>query len=138
MLWTIFVILLVLWLLGLVTSYTLGGFIHILLVLAVVVLVINLVQGRRVCLVEVNKHETDDLDWDFVNRSGRTGPRLSRHQLHTSRKMSSMWDRCMSLRKLTSEFPFLQYSEGWHWLEGSCWWLWERGVSHSSDYESGL
>lgn len=47
MLWTIFVILLVLWLLGLVTSYTLGGFIHILLVLAVVVLVINLVQGRR-------------------------------------------------------------------------------------------
>jgi hypothetical protein len=47
MLWTIFVILLVLWLLGLITSYTLGGFIHILLVLAVVVLVINLVQGRR-------------------------------------------------------------------------------------------
>jgi len=48
MLWTIFVILLVLWLLGLVTSYTLGGFVHILLVLAVVVLVIQLVQGRRV------------------------------------------------------------------------------------------
>jgi hypothetical protein len=48
MLWTIFVILLVLWLLGLVTSYTLGGFIHILLVLAVIVLVIRLVQGRRV------------------------------------------------------------------------------------------
>jgi len=48
MLWTIFVILLVLWLLGLVTSYTMGGFIHILLVLAVVVLVIRLVQGRSV------------------------------------------------------------------------------------------
>ena len=48
MLWMIFVVLLVLWLLGLVTSYTLGGFIHILLVLAVVVLVIRLVQGRRV------------------------------------------------------------------------------------------
>ena len=48
MLWTIFVILLVLWLLGLVTSYTLGGFVHILLVLAVVVLVIQLLQGRRV------------------------------------------------------------------------------------------
>jgi len=48
MLWTIVVILLVLWLLGLVTSYTMGGFIHILLVLAVVVLVIRLVQGRRV------------------------------------------------------------------------------------------
>lgn len=48
MLWTIFVILLVLWLLGLVTSYTVGGFIHILLVLAVIVLVIRLVQGRRV------------------------------------------------------------------------------------------
>ena len=47
MLWTIFVILLVLWLLGLVSSYTLGGFIHLLLVLAVVVLIINLIQGRR-------------------------------------------------------------------------------------------
>jgi hypothetical protein len=47
MLWTIFVVLLVLWLLGLVSSYTLGGFIHILLVLALVVLVIQLIQGRR-------------------------------------------------------------------------------------------
>ena len=47
MLWTIFVVLLVLWLLGLVSSYTLGGFIHLLLVLAVIVLVINLVSGRR-------------------------------------------------------------------------------------------
>ena len=47
MLWTIFVILLVLWLLGLVSSYTLGGFIHILLVLAIVVLVLNLLSGRR-------------------------------------------------------------------------------------------
>jgi hypothetical protein len=47
MLWTIFVILLVLWLLGLVSSYTLGGFIHILLVLALVVLVIQLITGRR-------------------------------------------------------------------------------------------
>ncbi len=47
MLWTIFIILLVLWLLGLVTSYTLGGFIHILLVIAIVVLIINLIQGRR-------------------------------------------------------------------------------------------
>jgi Family of unknown function (DUF5670) len=48
MLWTIFLILLVLWAVGLVTSYTLGGFVHILLVLAVVVLVIQLLQGRRV------------------------------------------------------------------------------------------
>jgi hypothetical protein len=47
MLWTLFVILIVLWALGLVTSYTLGGFIHILLLLAVIVLVINLVTGRR-------------------------------------------------------------------------------------------
>jgi uncharacterized protein DUF5670 len=46
-LWTIFVILLVLWLLGLASSYTLGGFIHILLVLAVISLVIQLIQGRR-------------------------------------------------------------------------------------------
>jgi Family of unknown function (DUF5670) len=47
MLWTIFVILLVLWLLGIVSSYTLGGFIHILLVLALVALVFQLVSGRR-------------------------------------------------------------------------------------------
>jgi Family of unknown function (DUF5670) len=47
MLWTIFVILLVLWLLGVVSSYTMGGFIHILLVIALVVLVIQLITGRR-------------------------------------------------------------------------------------------
>jgi hypothetical protein len=47
MLWTIFVILLVLWLLGLVSSYTFGGFIHILLVIAVVILIVNLIGGRR-------------------------------------------------------------------------------------------
>ncbi len=47
MLWTLFVILLVLWLLGLVSSYTFGGFVHLLLVLAVIVLIINLVTGRR-------------------------------------------------------------------------------------------
>jgi Family of unknown function (DUF5670) len=48
MLWTIFVILLIMWALGLVTSYTMGGFIHILLVIAVVMLVINIIQGRRI------------------------------------------------------------------------------------------
>ena len=48
MLWTIFVILGILWLLGMVSSYTMGGFIHVLLVLAVIVLVFNLLQGRRV------------------------------------------------------------------------------------------
>ncbi|HUG03355.1 MAG TPA: lmo0937 family membrane protein [Steroidobacteraceae bacterium] len=47
MLWTIAIILGVLWLLGLVTSYTLGGFIHVLLVIAIIVIVINLIQGRR-------------------------------------------------------------------------------------------
>jgi Family of unknown function (DUF5670) len=45
-LWTIFVILLVLWLVGVVSSYTLGGFIHILLVLALVVMLIRILQGR--------------------------------------------------------------------------------------------
>jgi Family of unknown function (DUF5670) len=50
MLWTIFVILLVLWLLGVVSSYTVGGFIHILLVLALVVLLINIISGRRTAL----------------------------------------------------------------------------------------
>jgi len=50
MLWTIFVILLVLWLLGIVSSYTLGGFIHILLVVALVILVINLLSGRRTAI----------------------------------------------------------------------------------------
>jgi hypothetical protein len=48
MLWTIFIILLVLWLLGLVSGTTLGGFVHVLLVIAVVVLIIRLVQGRAV------------------------------------------------------------------------------------------
>lgn len=47
MLWTIFVILLVLWLLGVVSSYTLGGFIHVLLVIAVAVVLIRIIQGRR-------------------------------------------------------------------------------------------
>jgi hypothetical protein len=47
MLETIFVILLVLWLLGMVTSYTLGGFIHVLLILAVVAIVVRVIQGRR-------------------------------------------------------------------------------------------
>jgi hypothetical protein len=47
MLWTIFVILAGLWLLGIVSSYTMGGLIHLLLVLAVIVLVFNLLQGRR-------------------------------------------------------------------------------------------
>ncbi|MGH7525738.1 MAG: lmo0937 family membrane protein [Gemmatimonadales bacterium] len=47
MLWTIFVILLVLWLFGMVTSYTLGGFIHVLLIVAVIFAVLQLIQGRR-------------------------------------------------------------------------------------------
>ena len=47
MLWTIAVILLVLWALGLVTSYTMGGFIHVLLVIAIVMVLINVLQGRR-------------------------------------------------------------------------------------------
>jgi hypothetical protein len=46
MLWTIFVILLVLWLLGMVSSYTLGGFIHVLLIIAIAVLLIRVIQGR--------------------------------------------------------------------------------------------
>lgn len=48
MLWTIFVVLLVLWLLGMVSSYTMGGFIHLLLIIALVVLLIRVIQGRRV------------------------------------------------------------------------------------------
>ena len=47
MLWTIFVILLVLWLLGMVSSYTLGGYIHILLILAIAMVLIRVIQGRR-------------------------------------------------------------------------------------------
>ena len=47
MLWTIFLILLVLWFLGLVTGTTLGGFIHLLLIIAIVVVLIRLIQGRR-------------------------------------------------------------------------------------------
>jgi len=48
MLWTITIILFILWLLGMVSSYTLGGWIHVLLVLAVIVLIFNLLSGRRV------------------------------------------------------------------------------------------
>ena len=47
LLWTISIILAILWLLGLVTSYTLGGFIHILLVLAIIVVLIRVIQGRK-------------------------------------------------------------------------------------------
>ena len=46
MLWTVFVILMILWLLGVVTSYTLGGFIHVLLIIAVVVVLLRVIQGR--------------------------------------------------------------------------------------------
>jgi hypothetical protein len=48
MLWTIAVILIIMWLLGLVSSYTMGGFIHILLVIAVIVVLLNIIQGRRI------------------------------------------------------------------------------------------
>jgi hypothetical protein len=48
MLWTIAVILIVLWALGLVSSYTMGGFIHVLLVIAIVVILISVIQGRKV------------------------------------------------------------------------------------------
>jgi hypothetical protein len=48
MLWTLFVVLLVLWFLGVVSSYTLGGFIHLLLVIALIAVVLQLVAGRRV------------------------------------------------------------------------------------------
>jgi hypothetical protein len=48
MLWTIFVILLIMWLLGMVTSYTFGGFIHLLLIIAIAVVLIQVIQGRRV------------------------------------------------------------------------------------------
>lgn len=47
MLWTIFAVLVILWLLGLVSSYTLGGFIHLLLLFALVILVLQLISGRR-------------------------------------------------------------------------------------------
>jgi hypothetical protein len=48
MLWTLFLVLVVFWMLGVVSSYTLGGFIHVLLVLAIIALLVQLIQGRRV------------------------------------------------------------------------------------------
>jgi hypothetical protein len=48
MLWTIVVVMLILWVLGLVSSYTMGGFIHILLVVAVIALLVQIIQGRRI------------------------------------------------------------------------------------------
>jgi hypothetical protein len=47
MLWTIAVILIILWALGLVSSYTMGGFIHILLVIAIIIVLVRVIQGRR-------------------------------------------------------------------------------------------
>ena len=47
MLWTIAVVLIILWLLGLVTSYTMGGVIHVLLVIAIIMILVNVIQGRR-------------------------------------------------------------------------------------------
>jgi len=48
MLWTIAVVMIVLWLVGMVSSYTMGGFVHLLLVIAVVMVLVNIIQGRRV------------------------------------------------------------------------------------------
>ena len=48
MLWTIAVVLIVLWLAGMVSSYTMGGFVHLLLVIAVIMVLVNIIQGRRV------------------------------------------------------------------------------------------
>jgi hypothetical protein len=48
MLWTIAVVLIILWLLGLVSSYTMGGFIHILLVIAIVVILVRVIQGKKI------------------------------------------------------------------------------------------
>jgi hypothetical protein len=48
MLWTIAVVLVILWLLGLVSSYTMGGFVHVLLVIAIIVVLVRIIQGRRI------------------------------------------------------------------------------------------
>ena len=48
MLWTICVVLMILWLLGVATSYTLGGFVHVLLILAVIVVLVRIIQGRKI------------------------------------------------------------------------------------------
>ncbi len=56
MLWTIAVVLLVLWALGLVTSYTMGGFIHILLAVAIIMVLIRVIQGRRVVCDDLKVH----------------------------------------------------------------------------------
>ena len=47
MLWTIAVVMIVLWLLGMVSSYTMGGFVHLLLVIAIIMVLVNIIQGRR-------------------------------------------------------------------------------------------
>jgi hypothetical protein len=48
MFWTLFVVLLILWLLGVATSYTLGGFVHVLLILAVIAVLVRIIQGRKI------------------------------------------------------------------------------------------
>ena len=67
MLWTIFVILLVLWILVMVTSYTMGGFIHILLIVAIIVVLIRIIQGRRV-LQKLNSETTLNIVLNFSKK----------------------------------------------------------------------
>src|SRR4030066_2220312 len=93
MLWTIAVILLVLWLLGLVSSYTVGGFIHVLLVIAIVVILINVIQGRKVivdpgmllCNGSLAGRRRDEHNQDRGHRADRgrpSGSGVRQVQLH--------------------------------------------------------
>ena len=85
MLWTIFVILLVLWLLGLVSSYTLGGFIHILLVIAIVVLILQLISGRRALVIR-RSDEASRNYWHHSYRYRHHRVGVWRDHLHQARK----------------------------------------------------
>jgi uncharacterized membrane protein len=92
MLWTILVVLCVLWLLGVVTSYTLGGFIHILLLVALAIFVINLIQGRR------------RMGYCWLFWVGWRS--LIRDSLIPIKKESSMLGRSTLPGKIVSEFRF--------------------------------
>ena len=107
MLWAIFVILLVLWLLGLVTTYTMGGLVHILLILADCCSDHQALSRPKSCLIEVTNMKP--ISWIGILLIVLGALALAYQGIsYTREKKSSTWDRCTSPQKLTNEFPFLQ------------------------------
>jgi hypothetical protein len=109
MLYTIAVVLIVLWLLGLVTSYTMGGFIHVLLVIAVIMILVNVIQGRRPCkkrLMKARKRRFDEYKND-CNDTDRLGIVVLAYSgiTYKTRGNPSMSSECTWRRLAATSFP---------------------------------